>query len=106
MLLFAKVKNRLNAKVALYALNIYNRDLTDKEIEAEKLKMIAEYEEKTGDYSYSLVAAWSAEGKTNEDKDRNILKDISDNGHDITLNNFAFAGMSGYNGYSHNFNLW
>lgn len=81
MLLFAKVKNRLNAKVALYALNIYNRDLTDKEIEAEKLKMIAEYEEKTGDYSYSLVAAWSAEGKTNEDKDRNILKDISDNAY-------------------------
>lgn len=106
MLLFAKAKNRLGTKVALYALNIYNRDLTDKEIEAEKLKMIAEYEEKTGDYSYSLVAAWNAKDKHNEDQDRETLKDISGNGHDITLNNFAFAGVSGYNGYSHNFNLW
>ena len=54
-----------------------------------------------------LVAAWSAKGKTNEDEDRAILKDLTGNGHDITLNNFAFSGMSGYGGYPlYNFGLY
>lgn len=52
-----------------------------------------------------LIAAWSAKGKTNEDADRNILKDLTGNGHDITLNNFAYSGMSGYGGYKKNFTL-
>lgn len=43
-----------------------------------------------------LIAAWSAKGKTNEDVDRNILKDLTGNGHDITLNNFAWNTESGY----------
>ena len=46
-----------------------------------------------------LIAAWSAKGKTNDDEDRAILKDLTGNGHDITLKNFAFSGMSGYGGY-------
>lgn len=50
-----------------------------------------------------LIAAWSAKGKTNEDVDRNILKDLTGNGHDITLNNFAYSEMSGYGGYATNF---
>lgn len=50
-----------------------------------------------------LIAAWSAKGKTNEDGDRNILKDLTGNGHDITLNNFAYSEMSGYGGYSFSF---
>lgn len=52
-----------------------------------------------------LIAAWSAKGKTNDDEDRAILKDLTGNGHDITLNGFAFSKMSGYGGYNvkHNF---
>nr|DAE43794.1 MAG TPA: hypothetical protein [Caudoviricetes sp.] len=50
-----------------------------------------------------LIAAWSAKGKTNDDEDRAILKDLTGNGHDITLNGFAFSEMSGYGGYSINF---
>lgn len=52
-----------------------------------------------------LIAAWSAKGKTNDDEDRAILKDLTGNGHDITLNVFAFSEMSGYGGYNvkHNF---
>lgn len=46
-----------------------------------------------------LIAAWSAKGKTNDDEDRAILKDLTGNGHDITLNGFAFSAMSGYGGY-------
>lgn len=46
-----------------------------------------------------LIAAWSAKGKSNDDADRTVLRDLTGNGHDITLNNFAFSGMSGYGGY-------
>ena len=53
-----------------------------------------------------LIAAWSAKGKTNEDVDRNVLKDLTGNGHDITLNNFAYSGMSGYGRYQSDFNTW
>lgn len=59
-----------------------------------------------GNINYpGLIAAWSAKGKTNDDKDRAILKDLTGNGHDITLNGFAFSEMSGYGGYNvkHNF---
>lgn len=59
-----------------------------------------------GNINYpGLIAAWSAKGKTNDDTDRAILKDLTGNGHDITLNGFAFSEMSGYGGYNvkHNF---
>ena len=54
---------------------------------------------KSGNIVYpGLIAAWSAKGKTNDDADKAILKDLTGNGHDITLNGFAFSGMSGYGG--------
>lgn len=60
-----------------------------------------------GNINYpGLIAAWSAKGKTNDDEDRAILKDLTGNGHDITLNGFAFAEMSGYGGYKTNMLNW
>lgn len=57
-----------------------------------------------GDIVYpGLIAAWSAKGKSNDDEDRAILKDLTGNGHDISLNGFAFSEMSGYWGYPINF---
>lgn len=54
-----------------------------------------------------LIAAWSAAGKSNDDADRNVLRDLTGNGHDITLNNFAFnTEGSGYGGYSTNLSKW
>lgn len=53
-----------------------------------------------------LIAAWSAKGKTNDDADRAILKDLTGNGHDITLNGFAFSEMSGYGGYTVKKTVW
>lgn len=47
-----------------------------------------------------LIAAWSAAGKSNDDADRAVLRDLTGNGYDLTLNNFAFSGMSGYGGYN------
>lgn len=69
--------------------------------------MIANALKKSSGINYpGLIAAWSAKGKTNDDEDRNILRDLTGNGHDITLNGFAFSEMSGYGGYSTNFNNW
>lgn len=62
--------------------------------------MIANALKKSSGINYpGLIAAWSAKGKTNDDEDRAILKDLTGNGHDITLNGFAFSAMSGYGGY-------
>lgn len=46
----------------------------------------------------TLIGAWSAVGKSNEDSDRDVLKDLSGNGHDFHLYGFNFGGMSGYGG--------
>lgn len=57
-------------------------------------------EQSSGNIVYpGLIAAWSAKGKTNDDEDRATLRDLTGNGHDITLNRFAFSEMSGYGGY-------
>lgn len=90
--------------IALYALEIYDRDLTDEEIEKVKARMMAEYEAKTGDVSMSAVARYECYDKTNEDSDRDILTDLSGNGHDISLKNFLFSEGSGYGKYLLNFN--
>lgn len=55
-------------------------------------------------YPSGIVAAYKTYGKTNESPDKNVLKDLSGNNHDIQLMNFAWAGNSGYGLYSHNFN--
>ena len=43
-----------------------------------------------------MVASYRAYDKTNEDEDRDILKDLSGNGHDIQLYNFANTTDSGF----------
>lgn len=69
--------------------------------------MIANALKKSSGINYpGLIAAWSAKGKTNDDEDRAILKDLTGNGHDITLNGFAFSEMSGYGGYWANYKNW
>lgn len=49
------------------------------------------------------ISTW---GKTNEDPDRAVLKDLSGNGNDMRLLNFGFAGNSGYGLYSTDFTKW
>ena len=47
------------------------------------------------------ISTW---GKTNDDPDRAVLKDLSGNGNDMRLLNFRFAENSGYGLYGANFN--
>lgn len=48
--------------------------------------------------------AWTVVGKTNEDKDRATIANITGNGNDLVLSNFGFAEGSGYGLYAYNFN--
>lgn len=49
------------------------------------------------------ISTW---GKTNDDPDRAVLKDLSGNGNDMRLLNFGFAEGSGYGLYSTDFTKW
>lgn len=49
------------------------------------------------------ISTW---GKTNDDPDRTVLKDLSGNGNDMRLLNFGFAGNSGYGMYGADFTTW
>lgn len=53
-----------------------------------------------------LVARWKAYDKTNNDVDKNVLKDHSGNGHDINLKNLSYTLGSGYGLYQHDFTKW
>lgn len=44
--------------------------------------------------------AWTVTGKTNEDEDRATIANITGNGNDLVLSNFAFSGNSGYGLYN------
>ena len=47
--------------------------------------------------------AWTVTGKTNEDKDRATIANITGNGNNLVLSNFGFAEGSGYGLYKQNF---
>ena len=44
----------------------------------------------------SFDQAWTVTGKTNDDEDRAAVKNLTGNGNDLVLSNFAFAEDSGY----------
>lgn len=47
--------------------------------------------------------AWTVVGKTNEDEDRATIANITGNGNDLVLSNFAFSENSGYGLYAENY---
>ena len=51
-----------------------------------------------------MVARYSALGLTNEQMAENpVWKDLTGNGHDLQMKNFAWKGMSGVGGYTENY---
>jgi hypothetical protein len=51
-----------------------------------------------------IVARYSALGLTNEQMAENpVWKNLTGNGHDLQMKNFAWGGMSGVGGYKYNF---
>lgn len=52
-----------------------------------------------------MIARYSASGLTNEQMAENpVWKDLTGNGHDLQMKNFAWGGMSGVGGYVDNWN--
>lgn len=50
--------------------------------------------------------AWTVTGKTNEDKDRATIANITGNGNNLVLSNVAFSENSGYGSYPFGMNVW
>ena len=54
-----------------------------------------------------ITARYSALGLTNEQMAENpVWKDLTGNGHDLQMKNFAWKGMSGVGGYAGDFSKW
>ena len=90
------VGNRSN--VAIWELVFLDHDATE-----EELTKIKDYFVKTYPWLFP-DQAWTVTGKTNEDEDRATIANITGNGNDLVLSNFAFSGNSGYGSYVYNFN--
>lgn len=76
---------------AIWELVFLDHDATE-----EELTKIKDYFVKTYPWLFP-DQAWTVTGKTNEDKDRATIANITGNGNDLVLSNFGFAEGSGYN---------
>lgn len=86
------------ANAAIWELVFLDHDATE-----EELTKIKDYFVKTYPWLFP-DQAWTVVGKTNEDEDRATIANITGNGNDLVLSNFAFSGNSGYGLYKLNFN--
>lgn len=84
------------AKMALYDFMLFDEVSTDEEIK--QLNDIVGIE---GGYVQKPPYYWDAYGKTNSDADRDTIQQrgVAIGDYDLINNNFAYEGMSGYNGY-------
>lgn len=79
------------SNAAIWELVFLDHDATE-----EELTKIKDYFVKTYPWLFP-DQAWTVTGKTNEDKDRATITNITGNGNDLVLSNFGFAEGSGYN---------
>lgn len=85
---------------AIWELVFLDHDATE-----EELTKIKDYFVKTYPWLFP-DQAWTVTGKTNEDKDRATIANITGNGNDLVLSNFGFAKGSGYGLYQQNYAIW
>ena len=85
-------------RFAIWELVFLDHDATE-----EELTKIKDYFVKTYPWLFP-DQAWTVVGKTNEDKDRATIANITGNGNNLVLSNFGFAEGSGYGLYAYNFN--
>lgn len=88
------------SNVAIWELVFLDHDATE-----EELTKIKDYFIKTYPWLFP-DQAWTVTGKTNEDKDRATIANITGNGNDLVLSNFGFSGNSGYGLYQQNYAIW
>ena len=88
------------SNVAIWELVFLDHDATE-----EELTKIKNYFVKTYPWLFP-DQAWTVTGKTNEDKDRATIANITGNGNDLVLSNVAFSENSGYGSYPFGMNVW
>lgn len=94
---------KLSPKLAGYCnAAIWELVFLDHDATEEELTKIKDYFVKTYPWLFP-DQAWTVTGKTNEDEDRATIANITGNGNDLVLSNFAFSGNSGYGEYAYNF---
>ena len=84
-------------RFAIWELVFLDHDATE-----EELTKIKDYFVKTYPWLFP-DQAWTVVGKTNEDKDRATIANITGNGNDLVLSNFGFEEGSGYGLYAENY---
>lgn len=86
---------------------IYNylpKQLTDKSLADRYLLKDLGTSNSKFPYIKGLTARYSAKGLTNEEMSKNpVWKDLTGNGYDLQMKNFAWSGMSGCGGYHYDF---
>ena len=84
------------AKMALYDFMLFDEVSTN-----EKIKQLNDIVGIEGGYVQKPPYYWDAYGKTNSDADRDTIQQrgVAIGDYDLINNNFAYEGMSGYNGY-------
>lgn len=85
------------SNVAIWELVFLDHDATE-----EELTKIKNYFVKTYPWLF-FDQAWTVTGKTNEDKDRATIANITGNGNNLVLSNLGFAEGSGYGLYAENY---
>ena len=95
-------------QAVLYDLRIYDHSLTAEELQTVRDEMMSDYEK----YAKPLdgihyVADWDAKGRSNEEEEpmRSAWTDKA-TGKVIDLHNYAYAGMSGWGGYTQDITNW
>lgn len=92
-----KIGSNYCSKAAIWEIVILDHDATE-----EELTKIKDYFVKTYPWLFPYQA-WTVVGKTNEDKDRATIANITGNGNNLVLSNFGFAEGSGYGLYAQNY---
>lgn len=103
LVLFTSSNKYQNA--VLYDLRIYDHSLTDEELQLVKDDMMRNYEKYAKPLDgINYVCDFDAKGRSN-DEDADVRNKWIDKatGKVIDLNNYAFAGMSGWGGYNYDF---
>lgn len=83
-------------KGAIYYFALYNKSLTPEEIETEKERLNDEWLKRTNVTVPKPDVYYDMSLKDNSSPARNIMDDLSGNGHDAEISNAAYTESSGY----------
>lgn len=89
-------ESRRFLKGAIYYFALYDKSLTPEEIETEKEKLNEEWLKRTNVTVPKPDVYYDMSLKDNSSPARNIMDDLSGNGHDAEISNAAYTESSGY----------